>query len=1788
MIHQFIYIVHEHTDEFGWQYRHQWPHSVPGPKEEPWSNKQNSSSRVRRRIWMTTVVPRQDLVRAKRYLAENLRIDNGIIKKQGELLRYEKGTLTKTWNKRKVVLYHNRLEFYSGNQKKGEILLNEVEIKMLFDTQCQGRKYAFSIRNATGSVGVLLDAEDEWNRRSWVMAISYQLAITSFEMNFPPLEVAPPTGEYPDNRVLISGDLMLQGSDGTWYPRHFQLLPRELVYYQDITLKGRIFIEQAKIISEERLLTFSITSISGITFNCIAGNAEAKNVWISGISKQLQSIENQKLKAKTIPKEEQYDDISPSDRLLQLREGHWIAPTVDGESTEYMKHLFSYLDHNNPDIYEFSEELGILSAEVKAKIQKLANANNSLLSSAGFDMISSSENINANAALSSNGENNANNLIIATSGTSSSNLLRSTASFHMASPLSASSMVSESPSSIDRQSLRYSQILNGKSFLFSTESKLLDPKRNLINPRFMLASLKGVTHRFVLVLESEMKETAKREIKVLAPPRFTVGGPRASKDPRTVNLNQLIGVSNSLPEIQLPAGWFMLHQYMYIVQQNTDDFGWQYRSNWSDGALRSSDEQWVDTFDDNKYVRRRLWMTTVVKRDDIITGKKMVYEELNKNKGEAIYQEFLLFYHPGPNENDPDWHRRKVILYHDKMEFFAENNKIGEATLHDCEVQILLNDDTMGKDNAFRIRHPNGAVDVILAADTRSIMLRWVKALKYQFAIITPDVNFEPFFYGPPTGELSETRVILCGELEISDSPTSNPTAKWEPYQLVLQERILLCYSRDNLAGRFLLEGAFVKSEEENEFYLKLSNGLMIRLRADTADMKVSWVRGLKRQIQFIEYKKGGFLPVSDDSLTMKDIFQLYKDPDWSAQEINYVEDEIHMNTIRYSYNSKLTQFWNGSATSPFASTAGGNTNSYVPTSHALPGSKPSQPVVNITSSTDKSTVSQGPNIGVNNGNLASYLEQHKENDTEADWADYSVYNNKEIAERRQGYVPTPNLSEISGISKGRSVAETTPNQSSIHSSSTHNPNSNLSHSKSPLPIVPPDLPKSPPTSSSTLKKKSIADVDIMMTSSFHQEEKNISDSELNYFSSPSPPLREGDFSVEVSNRSTPASSIASSCNGLKMSRPKSPPSELLIPSEDTNDDDIEFVIRVPKESTTSPVASKQQQSTIASSTSASSALTSSLVLMDSQQQQQQQQEEEEEDYVIQKVEVVEEITTIQEVLVETIIGEDGHVEERIISTTEKSLPPVVVSSTVTETHYHGTGEPYPELNKTVTTTTNLSSASATSSSTLSPVALKHTSPRTAEMRRNSGDLYANELFQKQAQQEAGADSEYDEGGGRGSYRSDRESSAESNFENEVNQQQQGSSLRNSFHGETEKEDSDDEPKNRRYHQEGRGGNHSHIITIRDGNSQSVGASNDLGDLALFSSSIDHEEFYNRWHKSMELDRDKDYQIDPDSLTKSQLLGLFNKQAVGGDERPDSDKMKRNTLEEYLKAQMSADEYESFMITAKNLRHVDEEDIMKNRQKYHHTGDEDDNEAIKTIYDAVKLRPVPKTENSSDKQKDNETSMPPILAQVKLRSVPSKIKSEIASFVAEEDTGNYSTYNVARGYNPHDSTSSCGSIVSSFLEVEGGGIIGDLENSNKDGTSNLTLENLNSYNNSARNSNSSLSPLVVVTSPSAITSPVVPSPSSSSHQIESEIVVKPPSIKDRIQMFDKKPSQPTTPQRAKTPEAARRGTSSNNLIKNIHSNMQQQQQSSTTSTSTLVTSSHSYSFSSSPSSSNKK
>lgn len=453
---------------------------------------------VRRRIWMTTIVPRVDLVRAKRLLSENVRMDNGNVKLQGELNRYEKGTLTKSWNRRRVVLFHNRIEFYSGNNKKGEALLSDCEVKILTPEQCQGKRGAFSIRNPSGSVGVLLDADDTETRRAWVVAIQYQLALNSHEMNFQPLEYSPPTGEYPDNRVFISSDLKLLNKDDKWIPRHFQLTPREIVCFnEDDELLGRLFVEQANVSADERNLNFTVTSTSGITIQLAADSPDTKNTWLLGVRKQVQYIENQKLKQKTVPKEELNDDSIPIiDRISQFYDEQWTAPAVEGEDEDYLNNIFLAPHRNHPDHYEFMDDLGVNLDPRSARSSR---------------SISESK-INANTAEAMKAlANDANDL----------------------EKKHRSSQSTKSP---------------------SLQGKLLDPKRILINPRFMMSSLKTITHRFVLVLECEYRVNAPKDVVSVAPPRFSVGGPRASKDPRTVTMTQLIGVSNKNPEIQFPSG----------------------------------------------------------------------------------------------------------------------------------------------------------------------------------------------------------------------------------------------------------------------------------------------------------------------------------------------------------------------------------------------------------------------------------------------------------------------------------------------------------------------------------------------------------------------------------------------------------------------------------------------------------------------------------------------------------------------------------------------------------------------------------------------------------------------------------------------------------------------------------------------------------------------------------------------------------------------------------------------------------------------------------------------------------------------------------------------------------------------------------------------------------------------------------------------------------------------------------------------------------------------------------
>ena len=196
----------------------------------------------------------------------------------------------------------------------------------------------------------------------------------------------------------------------------------------------------------------------------------------------------------------------------------------------------------------------------------------------------------------------------------------------------------------------------------------------------------------------------------------------------------------------------MMHQYVYIVQQNTDENGWQYRSDWSEGALSSKDEQWAEKYVPAVHnVRRRLWMTTVVKKADVIGAKKLVYDSLNgPSKKDVIMQGNLYRYNQDMGQSSTSWQRRKVLLYHNKLEFFIGNERKGEAELDGCAVKMLFGPQCPNRNYAFSVRSPSGSVNVLLEAENDEARLMWVRAINYQISLLTTEENLQPITYRHP------------------------------------------------------------------------------------------------------------------------------------------------------------------------------------------------------------------------------------------------------------------------------------------------------------------------------------------------------------------------------------------------------------------------------------------------------------------------------------------------------------------------------------------------------------------------------------------------------------------------------------------------------------------------------------------------------------------------------------------------------------------------------------------------------------------------------------------------------------------------------------------------------------------------------------------------------------------------------------------------------------------------------------------------------------------------------
>ena len=385
---------------------------------------------------------------------------------------------------------------------------------------------------------------------------------------------------------------------------------------------------------------------------------------------------------------------------------------------------------------------------------------------------------------------------------------------------------------------------------------------NGFTPSFVSLALSGITHRFILVLECESRLNG--ELNSISHPRFCVGGQRATLDPRNVAITELMPLASS--KVDLPPGWEKVHQLIYVVQQNTDEHGWQYRSAWPRFALETTDEPWLNRNNSRADVRRRLWMTTVVKRDEIIAAKRKISDLIHSRQRGVILSGLL----SRLEENQfgaKSWNTRKCALLDEKVDIFHEetNAKVSEMNILGSQLKML-------DGNAFSVRSMDGKQCTIFDTDTKESRRRWLVAITYQIAVRNYVMDFPPFPYAPPLGEDASSRTIICGDLQKKGQSGMN----WKGRFFRLSPRELQYYEKETLKGTIKIDGAIVRSEisASLDFSVKSKSGVVMTLRAPTVEYKHIWVKTIEEQIQLIEQKCiNAAMPFSleDTALSMAD-----------------------------------------------------------------------------------------------------------------------------------------------------------------------------------------------------------------------------------------------------------------------------------------------------------------------------------------------------------------------------------------------------------------------------------------------------------------------------------------------------------------------------------------------------------------------------------------------------------------------------------------------------------------------------------------------------------------------------------------------------------------------------------------------------------------------------------------------------------------------------------------------------------------------------------------------------
>ena len=200
---------------------------------------------------MSTLVHENTILEAKKKISEmTISHQKGVIM-ESLLLRLEQDSEgLKSWLKRRLVLLDGKIRVTDIGTG---LILNEYDLSKFEIKMMNG--FAFSVRSLDGSSCVLFDADCKETKRQWLAAISYQQAVRSPMISFPPFPYAPPLGT-PREHTILCGNLLRK--DGTFFSSSntfFRLTSTQLQYLVGGKKKVLQVRYQQKLPTHLRLLT---------------------------------------------------------------------------------------------------------------------------------------------------------------------------------------------------------------------------------------------------------------------------------------------------------------------------------------------------------------------------------------------------------------------------------------------------------------------------------------------------------------------------------------------------------------------------------------------------------------------------------------------------------------------------------------------------------------------------------------------------------------------------------------------------------------------------------------------------------------------------------------------------------------------------------------------------------------------------------------------------------------------------------------------------------------------------------------------------------------------------------------------------------------------------------------------------------------------------------------------------------------------------------------------------------------------------------------------------------------------------------------------------------------------------------------------------------------------------------------------------------------------------------------------------------------------------------------------